>query len=114
MPSNGGGASRVRRGVKRFLALFAVALVLGAITGAAAQAAKTPRYQAQARVWQRACLRAGGQVSPQPALVCTHSGFPMWSSGPLDTLRQVCEGRLGGSFVYRSQYPTELASCFFD
>jgi hypothetical protein len=88
-----------------------VALVLGAITGAAAQAAAPSGYQA--RVWQRACLRAQGQVSPQKALVCTHSGFPMWRSASLDRLRQVCEGRLGGSFVYRSQYPTELAGCFF-
>ena len=89
-----------------------MALVLGAIVGAAAHAATPSRYQA--RVWQRACTRAEGQVSQQPALACTHSGVPMWSSRSLDGLRQVCEGRLGGSFVYRSQYPTELASCFFD
>jgi hypothetical protein len=27
-------------------------------------------------------------------------------------LRHVCERRLGGDFVYRSQFPTELAACF--
>ena len=97
--------------MKGFLTLFAVALLLGAITGASAQAASATR--SQARVWQRACTRAEGQLSQQPALVCTHSGFPMWSSGSLARLRQVCEGRLGGSFAYRSQYPTELAGCFF-
>jgi hypothetical protein len=88
-----------------------VALVIGATAVTSAPAATATGNQA--RVWQRACVRAEGQVSPQQALVCTHSGFPMWSSGSLDRLRQVCEGRLGGSFVYRSQYPTELGGCFF-
>jgi hypothetical protein len=98
---------------KRVLALVLVAFVIGAVAEAPAGAAAPTRHQA--RVWQRACVGpAHGEISPQPALVCVHNGFPMFDSAALGLLRDVCEGRLGGSFVYRSEFPVELAACFFD
>jgi hypothetical protein len=99
--------------MKRVVALVLMAFVFGAIAEASAGAAGPTRHQA--RVWQRACEDvAHGAISPQPALVCTHDGFPMFAPAALGTLRDVCERRLGGSFVYRSQFPVELAACFFD
>ena len=99
--------------MKRVLALVLVAFFVGATAAGPAGAAGPTRHQAW--VWQRACEHAaGGEVSPQPALVCVHHGFPMFGSTALGTLRDVCEARLGGSFVYRSQFPVELAACFFD
>jgi hypothetical protein len=59
-------------------------------------------------------VAATGEISPQPALVCAHRGFPMFTSAALGRLRDTCERDLGGSFVYRSQFPVELAACFFD
>jgi hypothetical protein len=98
--------------MKRVLmTLLAAALVGGAIAGSAQAAPKDP-----VRVWERACSSAGGEISPQPALVCVHHGSPIWSEdhpGGLVKLQHVCEGALGGEFVYRSEYPTELAGCFF-
>jgi hypothetical protein len=97
--------------MKRVVALVLVAFFVGAIAGAPAGAAVPTRHQA--RVWQRACVGANGEISPQPALVCAHHGFPMFSSASLGRLRDVCERDLGGSFAYRSQFPVELAACFF-
>ena len=68
-------------------------------------------------MWQVVCGAVNGEVSPQPALVCTHNGTPVWNDdfpGALIVLQRVCEDMFGGSFVYRSEYPTELASCFVD
>ena len=57
-------------------------------------------------VYQHVCEDAAeGTLSDQEALVCTHSGFPQWE--------RVCHHALGGSFVYRSEFPTEFAACFF-
>jgi hypothetical protein len=95
--------------MKRLLALLAGALVLAASAVPAEAAGPTTR---QARIWQRACEQgANGRVSPQPALVCTHSGFPTFTDAALQRLRGTCERRLGGTFQYRSEYPVELALC---
>ena len=81
---------------------------------AAAARASVPSTR-QALVWQQVCEHAAkGQVSPQPALACTHSGFPMWSERTLALLQHVCEKSFDGTFVYRSEFPVELATCFVD
>jgi hypothetical protein len=65
-------------------------------------------------VYQHVCEDAAeGTLSDQEALVCTHSGFPQWEDADLDLLERVCHHALGGSFVYRSEFPTEFAACFF-
>jgi hypothetical protein len=101
--------------MKRFLALLAPALVVGAIAAGPAQAADPTTEQTL--VWQFVCEAVNGEVSPQPALVCTHQGLPIWNDdvpGALVVLQRICERGFGGSFTYRSEYPTELAACFFD
>jgi hypothetical protein len=99
--------------MKRVLALVLVAFAVGAIAAAPVGAAAPTKHQA--RVWQRACVGpANGEISPQPALVCAHHGFPMFTSAALGTLRNTCQRDIGGRFVYRSQYPVELAACFID
>jgi hypothetical protein len=98
--------------MKRLLAVAGLALAVGASPASAQEPT-----QHQRRVWDRACVAAGGEVSPQIALVCVHFGFPTWSEdrpGGLTLLRNVCENALGGEFVRRSEFPTELAACFFE
>lgn len=99
--------------MKRVVAVAAVALVVGATAAVPTQAAV--RTDHKARIWQRACeRRANGEVSPQPALVCVHTGFPLFSDADLELLRHVCVDRLGGTFQYRSEFPVELALCSLD
>jgi hypothetical protein len=98
--------------MKRFLSVVTAALILGALAGTTAQASVRPAQRTQ--IWEKVCEAAGGELSPQEALVCVHSGFPMFSSGDLSMLRRTCEHALGGDFVYRSEFPVELGACFFD
>jgi hypothetical protein len=64
-------------------------------------------------IWQRVCEdAAGGELSPQEALVCVRTGS-VWSSADLVLLQRVCQDALGGTFVRRSEFPVELAACFF-
>ncbi|HSL77116.1 MAG TPA: hypothetical protein VK867_09235 [Candidatus Limnocylindrales bacterium] len=66
-------------------------------------------------VYERVCeSAAGGTLSDQVALVCTHTGTPQWEDAKLRLLERVCEHALGGAFESRSQFPTEFAACFFD
>ena len=100
----------IRSVVSAATATMVVALTIGT---ASADAAVSPAQQRI--VWQHACEDAArSSVSPQEALVCTHSGFPVWSGGALTLLERVCEGALGGTYVRRSEHPVELAACFFD
>jgi hypothetical protein len=64
-------------------------------------------------VWEQVCENAaGGELSPQPALVCVNT--EPWSRGAEVVLQHVCEHALGGAFVQRSEFPDLLAGCFFD
>jgi len=100
----------VRRGGRPLVAaLLAVGLVAGVPTAAAG---KMPEQQRRV-TWQQACERAGGELSDQPALVCTHLGEPQWPSRNVDRLSHFCSKALGGQPVYRSQFPVELVGCFF-
>jgi hypothetical protein len=98
--------------MKKLIAAVVVTLALGA-TPAPAQ--EPTDHQRQ--IWNRACVAAGGQVSPQVALVCVHFGFPTWSDdrpGGQILLRHLCENALGGTYVRRSEFPVELNACFFE
>jgi hypothetical protein len=71
--------------------------------------------ETQRVVYQHVCeSAAGGTLSDQVALVCSHTGTPQWEDAKLALLERVCERALGGTFEYRSQFPTEFAACFFD
>ena len=71
--------------------------------------------ETQRGVYQHVCEGAAdGSLSDQEALVCTHSGFPQWGNADLRLLARVCDRVLGGTFVYRSEFPTEFAACFFN
>jgi hypothetical protein len=102
--------------ISRPIALAVVALCLAASVPVAAAPGTPPMPAAAARIlWDNVCVNAaGGTVSPQVALVCTHRDFPMWSDRSLMVLENVCVAALKGDFVYRSEYPTEYAACFFD
>jgi len=99
----------------RRVRIAAIAMTIGAIlVGTSSVAASVPTTQ-QRVVWQHACESgAKGTLSDQEALVCVHEGFPIWSDGALTLLQHVCEDALGGTYVRRSEFPTELAACFFD
>jgi hypothetical protein len=95
--------------------LFALVLVAAmAVSGASASAVHAAVPDAQQQViWQHTCEDvAQGTVSPQEALVCVHTGFPQWVDHVLAVVQRICEQPLGGTFVYRSEFPTELAACF--
>jgi hypothetical protein len=93
-------------------AVFVVAIVAAAGSPTAVRAAVPPEHQAV--LWQHACEDvAQGTVSPQEALVCVHSGFPMWDDRPLEVVQRICEHPLGGTYEYRSEFPSEFAACFF-
>jgi hypothetical protein len=98
--------------MRTVLMSLACAAVVAGSTGAAAQAA--PPLEQQRALWQHVCEdAAGGVVSPQEALVCVHSGS-VWGDAEQNVLQRVCEGALGGTYVRRSEFPVELAACFFD
>ncbi len=102
--------------VKRVLRLIASGVLaisrVSVFAGPAAGASRPTKIDRL--IWNVACVHiARGTVSPQVALVCTHSGFPMWEAKRLAVLETICERALRGDYVYRSQYPTELAACFF-
>jgi hypothetical protein len=93
------------------------AIALAAL-GVAAQASVVQGavpVETQRAVYQHVCeSAAGGTLSDQVALVCTHTGTPQWEEAKLGLLERVCEHALGGTFEYRSQFPTEFAACFFE
>jgi hypothetical protein len=99
---------------------FAAILAIGGTAAAAARPVAAPSEASTAApsaslLWQRVCeSAAGGTISLQPALVCVHVGFPQWGVGALTLLEHVCEDALGGTYVRRSEFPVELAACFFD
>jgi hypothetical protein len=95
-----------------FFALVLIAAM--AVSGVSASAVQAAVPDAQQQViWQHTCEDvAQGTVSPQEALVCVHTGFPQWVDHVLAVVQRICESPLGGTFVYRSEYPTELAACF--
>ena len=115
--------SRVLR-VLALVSTLSVVVMLHASSGFAREGLKlAPTVAAQAAMppakrtvfWQQVCEDAAkGELSPQPALVCTHSGFPIWAPHVVALLGHICEDALGGTFVYRSQFPLELAACFLD
>jgi hypothetical protein len=88
--------------------LLALALVGGA---AAPTIAKMPEGH-QRHAWQRACERAAGTLSDQPALVCDHVSETPWDDTTVRKLVRYCERALGGDAVHRSQFPLELVACF--
>ena len=91
-------------------------LTIGAILalGTSTVTASLPASQQRA-LWQHACEDAAkGTLTDQEALVCVHEGFPQWSDGALTVLQRVCEQALGGTYVRRSEFPVELAACFFE
>ena len=93
-------------------ALLAICLVVSVPASAAASGMPSPLKR---MVWSIACEHvAKGTMSPQVALVCVHTGFPMWDARSLKVLHVVCERVLQGTYEYRSEYPSELAACFFD
>lgn len=107
----------VRRRFARLSRLVASALVAVClvVTVPAPTAAAADPSRLQRVVWNAVCVYvAKGEVSPQVALVCAHHGVPIWETRSLKVLQVVCERFLHGSYVYRSEYPTELAACFFD
>lgn len=96
-----------------FSALVLVAAIAAAGVSPSAALAAVPEAHQQA-VWQHVCENvAQGTVSPQEALVCVHSGFPMWPDRTLEKVQRMCERPLGGTYEYRSEFPIELAACFF-
>jgi hypothetical protein len=98
--------------MRRFLLSLGCAAVVAGSTGLAAQAAPPPAQQRA--LWQHVCEdAAGGVLSPQEALVCVHSGS-VWGDAEQNVLQHVCEGALRGTYVRRSEFPVELAACFFD
>jgi hypothetical protein len=103
--------------MRRFMALFSALMLVGLLfaagPGPSVVRAAVPS-DSQRVVYQRVCEAAEGTLSDQAALVCTHSDFPQWRDKELDRLERVCERALGGTYVYRSEFPTELAACFFD
>jgi hypothetical protein len=102
----------------RIRALFPAILLTAAIgaAGAIPSAARAGVPEAQQQVvWQHICENlAEGTVSPQEALVCVHSGFPVWPDRTLVKVERICERPLGGTYEYRSEFPTEFAACFFE
>jgi len=101
--------------IRRIVAMAAVvALVaLGFSAGSSVVRAAVPTEH-QRVVYQHVCEDAGeGTLSDQAALVCTHTGFPQWKAADLNLLERVCHQALRGTFVYRSEFPTEFAACFF-
>jgi hypothetical protein len=102
--------------IRRNIAMAAVvALVaLGFSAGSSVVRAAVPP-QTQRVLYQHVCQHAAeGTLSDQEALVCTHSGVPQWKDADLALLERVCDRVLGGAFVYRSEFPTEFAACFFN
>jgi hypothetical protein len=102
--------------IRRNVAMAAVvALVaLGFSAGSSGARAAVPT-QTQRALYQHVCEHAAeGTLSDQEALVCTHSGFPQWKGADLRLLERVCDRVLGGTFVYRSEFPTEFGACFFN
>jgi hypothetical protein len=96
--------------------LCVLVLVVAATAGISASPARAavPGAQ-QTLVWGQFCEHvAQGTVSEQEALVCVRFGFPQWDVRVLAFLETVCQRSLGGTFVYRSEYPVELAACFFE
>jgi hypothetical protein len=95
--------------------IAATALAIGTIfsVGPSTLAAGVPTAQ-QRTLWQHVCEDAAkGTLSDQESLVCVHEGFPQWSDGARTSLQRVCEQALGGTYVRRSEFPVELAACFF-
>jgi hypothetical protein len=102
---------QIRRNI--VMASVVALLALGSSAGFSVVRAAVPTEH-QRVVYQRICQGAAdGTLSDQEALVCTHSGFPQWRDADLDLLERVCRQVLGGDFVYRSEFPTEFAACFF-
>jgi hypothetical protein len=95
--------------MRRLVTPLAAALVGGALAASPAQAGPKDPVD----FWARACSTAQGEISGP--LRCVHHDFPVWSDdhpGGLVKLQHVCEGALGGTFFYRSEYPIEIALCF--
>jgi hypothetical protein len=100
--------------LSRLVASALLAICLVASVPATAAASGNPT-RLQRLVWNVACeYVAKGTVSPQVALVCVHSGFPMWEARSLKVLQVLCERGLHGTYDYRSEYPSEFAACFFN
>lgn len=112
----------MRSGLSATALAIAGVLALGASSALASGPPASPSADQAARasapqqvLWQHACEDAAkGTVSPQAALVCVHFGFPEWGDGARTVLQRVCEQALGGTYVRRSEFPVELAACFFD
>jgi hypothetical protein len=92
--------------MKRLIAVGALMLTLSVVASAQAS---VPSSQTR-HVYQKACKAAGGELSDQVALVCVRFGDPNLNT---DLLRHVCEEGLGGTFVFRSEFPVVLGACFF-
>lgn len=113
MPAGVPGGSCLRWFRAIFSALMLVAAITAAGGSSSAVRAAVPAAQQQV-LWQHACEDvAQGTVSPQGALVCVHSGVPTWVDRVLAVVQRMCERPLGGTYVYRSEDPSEFAACFF-
>lgn len=100
---------------RRKFGMAAVVALVALGLSAGSSVVRADPTESQRALYDQVCEHAaGGTLSDQDALVCTHSGFPQWKDAKLDLLERVCNRALGGTFVYRSEFPTEFAACFFN
>ena len=100
---------------RRIVGAAVVAFLAVAVSAGFSEVHGAVPTETQRGVYRHVCENAaGGTLSDQAALVCTHSGFPQWENADLRLLERVCDRVLGGEFVYRSEFPTEFAACFFN
>jgi hypothetical protein len=104
--------------MRRFVALFSAFMLVGSFAAAGLSPsvvrAAVPSEHQQV-LWQHVCEDAAqGTVIALVPLDCRHSGFPMWSDAATKLLERVCERAVGGTYQYRSQYPSEFAVCWLD
>lgn len=104
--------------MRRFVALFSALVLVGSFAagglGPSVARAAVPAEHQQV-LWQHACEDAAqGTVIEEVALVCRHSGTPLWSDAAKRLLERICERGMGGTYEYRSQFPSEFAGCWLD